>query len=280
MNTQSEVKGKVTTLRREMRPVLKLAEELDSPSGCSVYQLTKEMAKRFATQPIDKVTGLFYLLGTIELPTYDETVSEETAWEQCFHVLPFGRKVEILFDFPYRGTGPGQQWFPTWEQLLDWPKRDSDYEHFAAVWPQDRGTPEQPLFPTELGFKATGCLLIPDVWVVTAVLLHQTDDPNEYEVEVGNNVFGFFCPYQSQEPIKVTNNLFTLAILSLKNSNNWAVCEPVGEGPGAQTESSVGLNVKVLKKVGVLRTDSCSEFLVAWGRPGDYTLTQANCLFV
>jgi len=293
MNTQSEVAGKATTLRREMRPVLKLAEELDSPSGCSAYQLTKEMAKRFATQPTDKVTGLFYLLGTIELPTYDETVSEESSWEQCFHVLPFGRKVEILFDFPYRGTGPGQQWFPTWKQLLDWPERDSDYEHSSIMWPQDRKAPPQPplaLPPEfEFEFKAAGCLFIPNVLVSSPVLLHQTGDPNEYEVEIGDKVFGFYCPYRSQEAIQTTNEPLVLAALSMRNSHNWVVCKPLryrkGEGSdrsGAWEMTVFGFYWKVLKKVGVLRTDSCSEFLVDGNRPGDARpmLTQTNCLFV
>ncbi|KAF8464654.1 hypothetical protein BDZ91DRAFT_729567 [Kalaharituber pfeilii] len=103
LNTKSTVAGKVTTLRGAIRHVLKLATDADSPGGCKLYELTREMASRCATHPTDKVAGLFYLLRATQLPTYDEKIDDETAWRQCFHVLPFGKKIEILFDFPYQG---------------------------------------------------------------------------------------------------------------------------------------------------------------------------------
>ena len=99
-----------------MQPILGLAAQLETPGGCTVYKLAREMANPVASYPTNKVCGLFYLLG----PTYDEAVGEEFAWRQCFYVLPFPGKLEILFDFPYRGTS---QWFPTWEQLMKWPQR-------------------------------------------------------------------------------------------------------------------------------------------------------------
>jgi len=71
---------------------------------------------------------------SLSLPTYGELISDETAWRRCFYVLPFRRKLEILFDFPYRGP---KYWYPSWEQLMMWPERDETYEHAAAVWPYD-----------------------------------------------------------------------------------------------------------------------------------------------
>ncbi|KAF8456826.1 hypothetical protein BDZ91DRAFT_636446, partial [Kalaharituber pfeilii] len=117
LNAHGKVAGQVVTLRAAIRPVLKLAADADSRSGCKVYELAKEMAHRYASNPTDKVAGIFYLLRTTQLPTYNENLSDETAWRQCFHVLPFERKIEILFDFPYRGTE--HQWFPTWKQLME-----------------------------------------------------------------------------------------------------------------------------------------------------------------
>jgi len=64
LNTESVVNGKLTTLRQALHPVVKLAAQADSSSGCSVYELVQQMAKRHATQPTDKVAGLFYLLRT------------------------------------------------------------------------------------------------------------------------------------------------------------------------------------------------------------------------
>jgi len=92
------------------------------------------MARRFATVPTDKAAGLFYLLRTTQLPTYNENTTDENAWRQCFHVLPDSRKFEIQFDFPYRGS---QHWFPEWKQLLDWPRRDPEYDHHAAECRED-----------------------------------------------------------------------------------------------------------------------------------------------
>ena len=140
MNTESTVDGKVTTLRQALHPIINIAAQIDSPSGCSVYKLVKQMAKRYAAQPTDKVAGLFYLLHTTQLPTYDAGISDGDAWASCFHVLPFGRKIEILFDFPYGGdsTSHDCQWFPAWRQLMEWPDRDPAYDHKVAVCPQNQ----------------------------------------------------------------------------------------------------------------------------------------------
>ena len=87
---------------------------MDRLDGCEVYELAWEMSRRHASKAVDKIPGLFYLLRTIKLPCYDEKMTSEDFWTQCFHLLPVNRKAEILFDFPYRGSD--EQWFPTWEQ--------------------------------------------------------------------------------------------------------------------------------------------------------------------
>lgn len=68
MNTRSIAVGSKTTLRRMIRPILRLAEEVDSPHGCSVYDLSREMAKRYSSTPIDKVFSLLYLLRPAKFP--------------------------------------------------------------------------------------------------------------------------------------------------------------------------------------------------------------------
>ena len=70
-------------MRRAIRPDLRLATEVDSPGGCSAYELAREMAKRYSTQPTDKVAGLLYPLRTSELLTYDESITDEDAWRKC-----------------------------------------------------------------------------------------------------------------------------------------------------------------------------------------------------
>ena len=159
LNTQGQVGGKTTTLRAVIRPILKLASSLGDRGGCSMYDLTREMARRCASQPTDKVAGLFYLLCTTQLPTYDELISDETAWRKCFYVLPFRRKIEILCDFPYRGP---ECWYPSWEQLMTWPERDDNYEHPAAEWPHDDSTIPDPELTPGLGIQVEDGLFFVD----------------------------------------------------------------------------------------------------------------------
>ncbi|KAF8457093.1 hypothetical protein BDZ91DRAFT_786036 [Kalaharituber pfeilii] len=276
LNTKGTIAGKVTTLRGAIRPVLKLATDAGSPGGCKLYELTREMASRCATQPTDKVAGLFYLLRATQLPTYDENINDETAWRQCFHVLPFGKKIEILFDFPYRGTE--QQWFPTWKQVMEWPERDQDYEHTPTEWPQNRRIPEliEPKRDLEHIFLC-------EVWAISHALVHKPSEVNEYEVKIGSEVFGFYCPYLSQAPIETDDRQFTLAILDPEQTyNNWVVCKQLNRENGryrSEDEDESTIELEVLKKVGVLRTDSNSDFLVLSG-DGDSVMRKINALFV
>jgi hypothetical protein len=244
-----------------------------------MYDLTREMARRCASQPTDKVAGLFYLLHTTQLPTYDGLISDETAWENCFYVLPFRRKFEILFDFPYRGP---DHWYPSWKQLMEWPERDDTYEHSSVEYKHD-SIPA--LIPgPDIVHRAS--FFVDKIWAISHVLFStDTRNPNEYAVKIGNRVFGFYCPYQSQSLIVTENQQYTLAIPSPEHSYNRVVCEEHPRNRKRKFEDSDSdenldvLEVKILRKVGVLRTDSCSELLVG-GRDGGSMLNMLNCLFV
>ena len=100
--------------------------------------------------------------------------------------------------------------------------------------------------------------------------------PGEYKVEINKKVFGFYQPYLSQESISIQDDSkFTLAIMDLGHANNWIVCEKV-EG---KVGTDVGIaEVIVLKKVGVIRTDTCGELLVG-GKLGSSLLQKMNCSF-
>jgi len=271
LNTQGIVSGKVTTLRHAIRPVLRLAAEVDSPSGCSVYELAREMAKRYATQPTDKVAGLLYLLRTSELPTYDDNITDEDAWRKCIPLLPLERKIELLFDFPYRGLLQGG-WFPTWKQVLEWPERDPGLEHTRTMLQKDSifklaPIPETEVLPTEFICK---------VWAISNVFFQETGDPHDYEVKIADKVFGFYPAYLGQEPIGISHNQpFTLTVMSLGQSYNWVVCEHVRDW--RQKEASALVDVVILRKVGVLRTDSCNELLLV---RGEYKLKEIKSVFI
>ena len=266
MDIQGKLKhgGNPITLRQAMKPITDLSLQVGTPSGCTVYQLAREMANRVAANPTDMVSGLFYLLSTNILPTYDETVNEEYAWKQCFHVLLFRKKLEILFDFPYRGTA--QQWFPTWKQLIEWPPHNTHYTHAHTEWPGNRGVPEA---KWEDGAR----LFIPDSYAICNVLLRATTE-NGYQLECGNKVFGFYSPYLSQAPIALNGQLFTLVVLRVAGISNWVVCKEAAK-QRQKRKSNDGtekwIEVTYLEKVGVLRTDNCHGLRE--------NIVKINCLF-
>ena len=102
MNIRGKMEGQTMTLRLAIGPVLKLAADVDTHNGCSLYALVREMSHRKASNPTDKVAGLVYLLRLTQLPTYDGEATDNGVWTKCFHMLPLTRRIEILFDYPYR----------------------------------------------------------------------------------------------------------------------------------------------------------------------------------
>ena len=273
LNSEGTVLGRDVKLRSAIRPVIQLAAHVDSEIGCEVYELVREMSKRHAREEIDKLSGLFYLLHTTKLPCYDAHMSSEDFWRRCFHLLPVERKTEILFDFPYRGSysGSGERWSPTWAQLLAWPERDPEYDHTRLNLSSD----------FKIRIIAGERLFISKIWVIPDATFYGTAKLSEYKVKINNRKFGFYLPYLSQNPIDVQGEpKFTLATAGLGHPYNWVVCEAVetrvGEDIGLD---GVRAEVHVLKKVGVVRTDTCGELLVG-GENGMSLLQEIGCLFV
>ena len=259
LNSEGKVFGKVIKLRSAIRPVIQLAAQVNSPHGCEVYELAREMTKRHATQEVDKLSGLFYLLHTTKLPCYDEKLTSEDIWQQCFHLLPAERKAEFLFNFPYRGSD--QKWFPTWTQVLDWPIRDLEYDHMRFKLPPG----------STRNIQGEASLFISNIWTIPNAVLKEGDNPGEYQVEISKKLFGFYLPYKLQKPINVQDHAqFTLAIADLEHAHNWVVCEAI-----KRDTSGLGVaEANFLKKVGVIRTDFCGELLAG------NLLQKTDCLFV
>ena len=258
-------------MRDAINPVIKLAAQVDSPHGCEVYELVREMSRRHASQSVDKISGLFYLLRTTKLPCYDEKMTSDDFWRHCFHLLPVERKAEILFDFPYRGSD--KQWFPTWAQMLDWPERDPSLHQMRSQ--SSRGLMGD--VPGESSF------FVCNLWTIPHVVLDETENSDEYEVSIGDRQFSFYQPYLSQKPISIQGRpelTLAIAIADFGHAHNWVVCEAI---EGKRVGRDIGLvgvaEVHVLKKVGVIRTDDCSELLV--GRENGLPLLQKmDCLFI
>ena len=257
LNSLGEISGKVVKLRSAIRPVIQLAAQVDSQDGCEVYELMREMIRRHASQPLDKLSGLFYLLGTTNLPCYDDKMTSEDIWGQYFHLLPPKRKAEILFDFPYRGTD--DHWFPTWAQMLSWPVRDPECDHTRLPDLQLQDSLDLDQWEMSLS--------VSNLWIIPCAVLFKTSNLGEYKVRVGINNrsdFYFYLPYLSQKPIDLGEPEFALATADLGHAYNWVVCRVI---KGSTSDY-------VLKKVGVMRTDSCSQLRVGG------LLERKNCRFI
>ena len=281
LNARGEVLGKVTKLRSVLRPVIQLATQVDSEHGCEVYDLAREMTRRFATNKVDKLSGLFYLLRTTKLPCYDENKDSEDIWRQCFHLLPPNQKAEILLNFPYRASD--KQWFPTWAQILGWPVRDPECDHIRS----------QSLLALKK-ISGESSFFIRNIWTIPGVFITEIEAPDsfapdasvggsdiipvEYEVKINNWLFGFYMPYLSQKPIEIQDDhVFTLATADVGHDHNWVVCKAIDRSQWVGTDIDPGVaEFKVLKKVGVIRTDACSEIL----EHSVSLLQQTDCLFI
>ena len=146
---------------------------------------------------------------------------------------------------------------------MDWPERDPHYDH-VSIGPG-----------LDLEFSMEGSSRLRRIWAVSSVVLYPTDRVSEYDVEIKDKFFGFYTPYLSQECININRaGKYTLLASGQGNAYNWIVCEPVGKKTDKGTHE-----INVLKKIGVLRTDSVSELLVGGDNRGSM-LEQIDCEIV
>jgi len=251
----------------------------------SVYELGQQMAKRHAAQPTDKVAGLFYLLRTTQLPTYDAGISAGDAWARCFHVLPFERKIEILFDFPYVGDsssfgGPSYstshecQWFPTWRQLMAWPDRDLKY---STPWRHGHRIRHTYSLPR----NSSTCLCPTFGPYLMSIFANQMNRMNmksilEQSLSASTTRMCVKTRLKCLRPSDIP-----LSPLS-RSTPITGLCESLGKRHEEYTTSDGAIKtaeIESLIKLGVLRTDSCSELVLGIGKRNSI-LKKINALFV
>ncbi|KAK0190236.1 hypothetical protein F5146DRAFT_1193619 [Armillaria mellea] len=83
----------------------------------SVLGILPHMRNRVATNPIDRVAGLAYLLDSRYIPTYNGEQSEESAWVALVNAMAPWSRVELLFFYPEPGNG-SKYWHPSWSQVM------------------------------------------------------------------------------------------------------------------------------------------------------------------
>ncbi|KAK0438814.1 hypothetical protein EV421DRAFT_2021134 [Armillaria borealis] len=82
-----------------------------------LYEVLSEMQKRVSTNPMDKVAGMTYPLGSMSIPAYYEEQSEEDAWIALVNATGRESQGNLLFMYPEPGNG-NRFWRPSWNQVM------------------------------------------------------------------------------------------------------------------------------------------------------------------
>lgn len=88
-----------------------------SGDAIDLFALLTEMKRRSSTNPIDKIAGLGYLLGSDLLPAYYESQTVDDAWCLLVDHMSESRRAYLLFLFPAPGDGELRVWMPSWGQI-------------------------------------------------------------------------------------------------------------------------------------------------------------------
>ena len=254
LHLKGHYKGKVRQLRELIQPLTQLASDLETTSGCSIIALTQEMKKRVASNPVDKIAGLSYLLRSPQLPVYSETEEEENAWLRCIEVLRDEMRLELLFNFPWprnqRTCSTIPSWIPTWGQIQKYKAPTVPYSQpESKVCGLDYRLP-----PNLAGMKVNLVLDTTNTLILSNVVIEPDPDSNaQDQYMVSGQTFKNVGFYSVHARLRIKSGAYMLVSGGLKATSSWLVCKRLGRYE----------NVRFVKKVGVLRTDSGGE--LAWG---------------
>ena len=82
-----------------------------------LFTAVEAVRLRQCATPVDRITGLAYLLGCETLPLYDPDQDVEDAWDSLVQVMNTSLRTDLLLWWAGEGSGK-RQWRPSWEQLL------------------------------------------------------------------------------------------------------------------------------------------------------------------
>lgn len=103
-----------------------MAQGLQQLAVKDSYERLFEMKNRHASNPLDKIAGLFFPLRHIDnkrIPTYVESESQEDAWSRLINAVADtkytkGIALFLMAQFPHPSAN---HWFPSWGQVMGWP---------------------------------------------------------------------------------------------------------------------------------------------------------------
>ena len=262
-------------IRQLLEPVSQLAATAHSPRGCGIIPLVRQIISRSASNPLDQVAGISYLMwpkgSQFNLPIYNTDMSIDSSWLKCVNSMPLELKLELLFLYPNPRDGTpiyyysklkptGSEvlrsiphWIPTWKQLNSF-TTDSFWDQLRLPTLSELGLPstEHPLgVPTYLSnpkvlfgtFVLKECDLyantLPDNKSHWDIMLRSDPDIQfRGYVPMGTSFFPF------------GTSCYLLG-LSLDIQAPWPVCHDVGIVAGI----TVYPRTLVLRKKAVLWTD-------------------------
>ncbi|KAF8465979.1 hypothetical protein BDZ91DRAFT_849110 [Kalaharituber pfeilii] len=110
----------VNSLKEPLKDICKILQFCEfAETGYNSTFIFDAMARRYASNPVDKVAGICYLLGPRalpRLPVYKPNENPELAWVRLLRALSTRWKWELCLTFS-RVCAPNQL-FPTWSALM------------------------------------------------------------------------------------------------------------------------------------------------------------------
>ncbi|KAK0234905.1 hypothetical protein EDD85DRAFT_887280 [Armillaria nabsnona] len=97
-----------------------------------VDEALKEMRKRVSTNPVDKIAGLAFLMGSDTIPAYHESESLEHAWTALVDAMDTDCRGELFSLYAEPGN-TGRKWQPSWEQVMTKPLPASELYPYIRV---------------------------------------------------------------------------------------------------------------------------------------------------
>ena len=274
LRTQLDTPSGPRTLRQMLKPLSEIGLAAHSPHGISIIELAKHMSRRFATNPVDKIGGINYLIWpkgwAFNLPIYRETADMEEAWIQCIQSMRRDLKVELLFLFPHpRKNIPKDPatWIPTWSQIEEFEGHVWADLTLRVISPDVYSNPLHPLIvPTLLWSlkEPLGTLVFDGCRLCTT---STTAIGTQYEIILGlrgkSNLDFTRFQFHTDHPVPWQGTVVLLC-LSLEVNLPWVFCTETSRAAERLAKHGHGSNynrVLALEKRTILKTDD--RFLIS-----------------
>ncbi|PBL00150.1 hypothetical protein ARMGADRAFT_901860, partial [Armillaria gallica] len=82
-----------------------------------VSEALEKMRHRVSTNPVDRIAGLSFILGSESIPAYYESASLGEAWTALVNSMATPPRGELFFLCPEPGNA-GKKWRPSWDQVM------------------------------------------------------------------------------------------------------------------------------------------------------------------